>query len=237
MIDVALALAEPVEAHENAAPESVALVLRRLRESSRRWARRERACMPTGVAALDELLAGGWPLGAVAELAGVASRGRTALAVATVAAAAARGEVVAWVDAADAFDPPSAATAGVALERVLWVRPRDVETAVRAAELILEAGGFTVAVVDLGQGTASGGRLGLARYRGALVLRLVRAAERARAVVLTLAERPWAGAHAAVSLHLGRAAPRWRGGDVRWLDGLAVAPEEVLGSGAAAGYG
>jgi recombination protein RecA len=228
MIDASSARAAmpaPTEA-EATGPESVAVALARLREESRRWARRERACLTTGVGAFDELLAGGWPLGAVTELVGRASTGRTALATATAAAATARGEVVVWVDVADAFDPPSMAAAGVCLDRVLWVRPRDGEAAVRATELTLEAGGFTVAVVDLGNASVPA----VLWRQAPLTLRLVRAAERTRAVVLALTERPWVGSHAAVTLHLGQAAPRWRGGAVRWLDGLAVCPEEILGS-------
>jgi len=131
--------------------ESPAEVLRCLREQTRRWRehKRLRPCLSSGSAALDAWLGGGWPLGKVAELVGPHSAGRTTAAVSTAAAATARGEVVVWVDAADALDPPSLAAAGVDLGRVLWVRPATIEQAVRAAELVLEAGGLTVVVVDL----------------------------------------------------------------------------------------
>jgi hypothetical protein len=69
------------------------------------------------------LLGGGFPRGGLSEIAGPPSSGRTSLALALLAAATARGEVAALVDAADAFDPPSAEAAGVALARLLWVRP------------------------------------------------------------------------------------------------------------------
>ena len=42
--------------------------------------------------------------------------------LAALAGATRRQEVCALVDASDSFDPASAATAGVDLERLLWVR-------------------------------------------------------------------------------------------------------------------
>src|SRR5512136_2012126 len=95
------------------APASAPLpaALEGLRQASERWVRRERARtrLTSGVEALDGLLGGGWPQGKVGELVGPASSGRSAVAAATVAAATARGEVTAWLDTADAFDPASAA--------------------------------------------------------------------------------------------------------------------------------
>ena len=194
-----------------------------LREASARWASRERArprC-PSGVSRLDEALGGGWPQGRVCELVGPRSCGRTGVAVATLATATARGEVAAWIDGADAFDPVSAAAAGVSLDRVLWVRPRALGETVRAAEMVLEAGGFTALVLDLGAGrapvcdgtgeaaAASGGE-----RRGPLRLRLARAVERSGAVALVLSERPWAGASAAVTVLLDAACPVWAYGAI-----------------------
>jgi hypothetical protein len=146
------------------------------------------------------------------------------VAIATVAAATVRGEVVAWLDAADVLDPASVAAVGVDLRRVLWVRPRGVEEAVRAAELVLEVGGFTVVVLDFGSGVSSAqGRGG--KGRGALRLRLARAVERAGAVALVLAERPWVGTLAGVTVVLGRGGVRWgegADGEPRWLAGIAL---------------
>ena len=222
-----------------------------LRQASERWVRRERARLrlASGVAALDELLGGGWPQGKVGELVGPVSSGRSAVASATVAAAAARGEVTAWLDAADAFDPASAATAGVDLDRLLWVRPRGIGETVRAAELVLETGGFTVVVLDLGAAAvrAASGRDEVWERRGgacprpsraaaraipaldgarrdALCLRLARAVERADAVALVLAERPWAGTLVGATVAMARGEVRWGGarGGPRWLEGLIL---------------
>jgi hypothetical protein len=75
----------------------------------------------SGVAAIDAL-AGGLPRGCLTEICGPASSGRTTLLFATLAAATRRGEFCAVVDASDALDPQSASDAGVALDRLLWVR-------------------------------------------------------------------------------------------------------------------
>src|SRR5579864_6370824 len=79
---------------------------------------------PSGVAALDALT-GGLPRGALTEIFGAASSGRTSVLLAALAAATARGEFCCLIDASDSFHPASAVAAGVALERVLWVRGRN----------------------------------------------------------------------------------------------------------------
>ncbi len=235
-------------------------ILATLRHASARWARRDPLPRVTsGVEQLDALLAGGWPCGKVGEIVGPASSGRTAVAMATTAAATARGEIVAWIDASDALDPASARRGGVDLERVLWVRAGRVEQAVRAAELVLETGGIPVVTLDLANladaaggwrgggsargrggarlprplavaegGTPEGQRFppleGDRERRNTLALRLARAAERARAVVLVLAARPWAGAHAGVQVRLQQRGVVWGGESdrSRWLQGLHV---------------
>ncbi len=200
--------------------------LAHLRGATARWVERERtrARRTTGVPALDGPLAGGWPQGKVAELCGSLSAGRTSVAMATAAVATARGELVAWLDAPNAFDPASASAAGVDLGRVLWVRPRTVEEAVRAAELLLELCGFTVVVLDV-TAVAAPARRRESERKGALRLRLARAVERAGAVALVLAERPWVGTLAGVTVALGRGETRWGGGEgdsPRWLAGIGL---------------
>ena len=67
----------------------------------------------TGVDEVDALLDGGLPVGAISELNGPESSGRTSLALAFLAQRTAAGQVCAWVDADDALDPESAAANGV----------------------------------------------------------------------------------------------------------------------------
>lgn len=81
-----------------------------------------RPVMPTGVGAVDEVLGGGLPAGALTEMVGAECSGRTTLALSFVAQATGAGKVCAWVDASDALSPESAAACGADLARLLWVR-------------------------------------------------------------------------------------------------------------------
>lgn len=77
---------------------------------------------PVGIEALDELLGGGLPVGAVTELVGEECSGRTSVALSFLASITASEKVCAWIDVADMFHPASAASLGVDLRRLLWVR-------------------------------------------------------------------------------------------------------------------
>src|SRR5689334_7079394 len=90
--------------------------------------------LPTGLAELDRVLDGGLPRGKVVELAGRRSTGRTGLACTIAARATRHGEIVGWIDPADALDPDTVLASGIAPTRVLWVRPRSEHDAPKAAE-------------------------------------------------------------------------------------------------------
>ena len=114
------------------------------------------AFITTDVAALDACLRGGLPRGQLSEIVGVPSSGRTTLALQVMAASVARGEIAAFIDTFDRLDVASAAVAGIDLERLLWVRgtaagPVDaiLNRALKALNLILQAGGFACVVLDL----------------------------------------------------------------------------------------
>ena len=77
---------------------------------------------PTGISSLDAMLEGGIPRGALIELCGSGSSGRTSLAFSLLAKATERQEVCAYVDVSDSLDPMSLAAAGVELQRLLWIR-------------------------------------------------------------------------------------------------------------------
>ncbi|WP_047497091.1 ATPase domain-containing protein [Terriglobus sp. TAA 43] len=77
---------------------------------------------PIGITALDDLLGGGFPVGALTELVGEECSGRTSVALSFLASIAASGRVCAWIDAANTFNPTSAASVGMDLKRLLWVR-------------------------------------------------------------------------------------------------------------------
>lgn len=80
---------------------------------------------PTGIAAIDALLNGGFAEGGLSEIVGPESSGRTTVAVSLLAAVMARDTAAAWVDVSDSFDPQSATECGVDLRRLLWVRCSD----------------------------------------------------------------------------------------------------------------
>jgi recombination protein RecA len=103
--------------------------------SARPWSRDEREARlaPSGWPSVDAALGGGFPRGECSEIAGPASSGRTSVVCALMAAAAARGEVMALVDTLDRFDPVSAVAMGVDLSRLLWVRGTAIPTPVASA--------------------------------------------------------------------------------------------------------
>jgi len=121
------------------------------------------AVVSSGQAAIDQRLGGGWRRGEISELVGARSTGRTGVLVSTLAMATGSGAVVALIDALDRFDPASAASRRLDLNRMLWVRgpaltveqarPASIETAVeralRAFDLVIRAGGFSVVALDL----------------------------------------------------------------------------------------
>jgi recombination protein RecA len=77
---------------------------------------------PTGIREIDELLHGGFPIGALSEIVGPECSGRTSLALTLVANLTQAGKVCAWVDVSDTLHPESAAAIGVDLSRLLWIR-------------------------------------------------------------------------------------------------------------------
>src|SRR5262245_43784854 len=102
--------------------------------------------VPSGIPDLD------LPRGSLIEIVGPASSGRASLLLAILAAASARQEVCALIDAEDAFDPTSADAAGVDLGRLLWIRcSHNAEHALKAADLLIQGGGFGLVVMDLGE--------------------------------------------------------------------------------------
>src|SRR5438093_8473069 len=106
--------------------------------ASRLEVRAPAATAPTGISEIDALT-GGLPRGALTEIFGPASSGRTSLLLSALAEATAREEVCALVDSEDAFHPHSAAAAGVQLTRLLWVRcAHNAEQALKAADLLIQ---------------------------------------------------------------------------------------------------
>lgn len=116
----------------------------------RPWVEPEDRVASTGLSDLDLALGGGVRRGHLSEIVGARSTGRTAVLCRVLEAATARGEVVALVDTCDRFDPGPAAAAGLDLARLLWIRERgDAARALKALNLVVQAGGFGVVAFDL----------------------------------------------------------------------------------------
>jgi hypothetical protein len=163
--------------------------------------------LSTGIPTLDVLLGGGLPGGGITELAGTHSTGRTSFACTVAAAAAHAGAVVAWIDPDDTLDPETAAAAGLLLTRVLWVHPRDPKDALRAADLLLAAGGFALVVLDLVRPEVA---RGFTRW-----VRLSRAAERSGTTLLVLSAERLVGPLAALGLEATARRAEWSSGPGR----------------------
>jgi hypothetical protein len=118
-------------------------------------ATREPAFEPLQVRGFQNVLPGGLHRGGITEIYGKRSSGRLSLCLHILAEATRRGEICAVVDLNDSFHAASAAAAEVRLEKNVWVRCRgNAEHAMRAADLLLHAGGFGVVLLDLSEAPA-----------------------------------------------------------------------------------
>jgi hypothetical protein len=173
----------------------------------------EAAIAPSGIPALDARLGGGFPRGQLSELVGPRSSGRASVLLRTLAAATARGELVAIVDALDMLDVGSLAAAGVDLDRVLWIRghvvanpgfgrdvnQRALEQAIRAIALVLQAGNFGVVALDLAEAPP----LAVRQLPFTTWLRLQRMVEGTQTVCVLIGSEPMARSSAGLTVRLG----------------------------------
>jgi hypothetical protein len=163
----------------------------------------------TGYADLDDALGGGLRRGHLSEIVGAPSSGRSTMTSGLIAAATARGEVAAIVDACDTFDPGSAAALGIDLARLLWVREQgDATRALKAFSLILQAGGFGLAVLDLADVPSAAVR----RFPWTTWLRMARLIEGGDTVALLVGSQRLARSPGGVTIALTAApAAHWIG--------------------------
>jgi hypothetical protein len=126
------------------------------------------------------------------------------------------------MDAGDAFDLESAAASGVGLKQLLWVRCRNeggptrskpwtrLDQALRATDLLLQAGGFAAIVLDLGDmEPAHAMRIPLATW-----FRFRQATDRTRCSLVVLGKTAYAQSSAAVVLESAPFTPESVGGTV-----------------------
>ncbi len=192
-----------------------------LREGTLDWQSRpvpER--VRTGISEVDAAT-GGLPRGCLTEIFGMPSSGRTSLLLSILAEATGRDEVCALIDAEDAFNPASAVAAGVRLHRLLWVRcGHNAEHALKAADLLIQGGGFGLVAMDLGDTPPeTARRISLTSW-----FRLRRAVEHTPTVLIALAQQSNAKTCASLLLECRRERTDWSGArnTSRLLRGIGV---------------
>jgi recombination protein RecA len=165
---------------------------------------------PFNIAEIDKLT-GGLPHGGLTEISGPFSSGRATLLLSALASRTAHAHVCALVDGRDTFDPYSAQAAGVKLERLLWVRCRNIDQCLRATDLLLQGGGFGLIALDLSVLPPK-----TVRYVPLNVwFRFRRAVENTSTVLLLLDQESNAGTCASLVLRLGLEPSRWSGTQAR----------------------
>jgi len=90
----------------------------------------------------------GIPQGRLTEVLGGPSSGKTSLALAALAACTSAGSIGAYVDPGGTFFAPAAAGAGIQLQRLLVVRPSNLDVARRAVDALVRCGACSVVVFD-----------------------------------------------------------------------------------------
>ena len=196
-----------------------------------RQAREEHA--PTGVPSIDAALGGGMPRGQLSEIVGPRSAGRTTLLCHALAAAVERGEAVALVDPCDRLDPVSASDLGLDLRHLLWVRGAGEAssglTALKAMNLVLQAGNFGIVALDLSDVPAPAMRA----FPFTTWLRMARVIERSQTVALLVAADHLARSAGGVTVALDRPRDRthvaWSGAShrARLLSAIELHPRII----------
>ena len=160
----------------------------------------------TGIQEIDSL-AGGFPRGALTEICGPPCSGRTTVLLSALASRTAEAEVCALIDARDSFDPRSAEAAGVELQQLLWVRCRSLDQSLRAADLLIQGGGFGFIALDLSDVAPEAVRhVPLNAW-----FRFRRAVEDTSTVLLVLEQEPNAKTCASLVLRMSMKAAKWSG--------------------------
>ena len=158
--------------------------------------------LSTGVSDIDAST-GGLPRGAISEIFGPASSGRTSLMYSMLSYATRHEETCALVDTNDVFAPTAATAAGVDFDRLLWVRcAGNLEHAFKAVDLLLHAGGFGLVILDLGDVAGKDAR----RIISSWWYRFRRTVEDRPTVLAVISEEACTRSCAAVTLELNGAA-------------------------------
>src|SRR5215203_4428477 len=105
--------------------------------------------IPTGSIALDLALGvGGVPRGAITEIFGPESSGKTTVCQHIIAEAQRKGGVAAFIDVEHALDPGYARACGVNVDELLVSQPDTGEQALEITETLIRSGGVDIVVLD-----------------------------------------------------------------------------------------
>ncbi|HEX6044817.1 MAG TPA: hypothetical protein VFZ22_10045 [Pyrinomonadaceae bacterium] len=168
---------------------------------------REKPVVETISAGIPEIdsLTGGLPRGAITELFGPASSGRTSVMLSMLAHATTHEEVCAVVDVNDMFAPAAAVDAGVDVDRLLWVRcGGSLENAFKATDLLLHAGGFGLVILDMADVPGKDAR----RIISSWWYRFRRTVENRPTSIVVMSEEACTRSCAALALEL-KGTPEW----------------------------
>jgi len=149
---------------------------------------------------LDLLLSGGIPRGQITEIIGPSSSGKTSLLFSILSQA-----TVAYVDSLSSLDPAFAQKAGIDLQRLLWVRGG----ALKAVDILAQAGGFGVVVLDPGTQGREAHPKALHTIPFRCWFRLKRAVQGTPTILLILGNEATAGSAASVVISLRRRKAQW----------------------------
>ena len=162
--------------------------------------------LSSGIPQIDSFTGGGLPRGAITEIFGPASSGRTSFMLSALAHATTHEEVCALVDISNVFDPNSASQAEMNLERLLWIRcANNLEHAFKATDLLLQGGGFGLIMLDLGNVPAKDAR----RIISSWWYRFRRTLEATPTVLVVIAEESCAKSCASLALELRQENGLW----------------------------
>ena len=161
----------------------------KLAAAAQRPAAGQEPLIPSALSAIDPLLGGGFPAGALVTLEGPLSSGRWGIAAALLANATHRG-LGAVIDSGELY-PPSLEAAGVRLERLLVVPATTSVSIARAVDLLLRS--RIVRVVVMAE----------AALRAAVWVRLASLAHRTGALLVVVAARVWPELSANATVRLG----------------------------------
>jgi hypothetical protein len=157
----------------------------------------------------------------LSEIVGPRSAGGGSLLLALLSQATARGGLVAFVDASNALDPPTAERAGLDLRALLWVRCGGRPTSAwSAVDLLARCPGFEVVALDLGAAAGPS--------PPSVGARLQRAAEGSGAAVIVRTPQHLLGSAAALVVAVRRVRTHWIGGDRPARLGGLVSEARVL---------